>query len=208
VYVAGRHSWRISIDEPPVLRLALYLREIYQLPARTDPEIPALDPPASAWPAWSRRPPPLEPMQLTSIEREAASIQWARWWKHAVQVGSSAMRELTPPSFKSFSHVPELRALLVRHYTQALLWADAFADDPRLKRDHLAPGTRLTELVHELESAAGRTARPFELRITVIPVRTKHAWILDPGHLLITHHLIADDENVLDWLRPKIRALV
>jgi len=147
-------------------------------------------------------------MMLTSLERAAASAQWSRWWLHALELGAPALRELTPPSFKSFSHVPELRALLMRYQGQGARWAAAFADDPRLKRDHLAPGTRLTELVQDIEKAAGRTARPFQLRITVISVQTKHAWILDPGHLLITHHLIADDENVLDWLRPKIRALV
>ena len=41
----------------------------------------------------------------------------------------------------------------------------------------------------------------------MIGVQTKHAWILAPDHLLLTRHLIADLDNALDWLRPRIIAL-
>ena len=41
----------------------------------------------------------------------------------------------------------------------------------------------------------------------MIGVQTKHAWILTPDHLLLTRHLIADLDNALDWLRPRIIAL-
>lgn len=207
MYIAGRESWKISIDEPQVLRIALYLREVFALEPHTDPEIPPLDPPASAWPAWVRRPADPEPPPMTQLELAAASVQWARWWRHAVDAGAPALRELAPP-FKAFRQLPELRALLTVGYPNALQWTTAFGDDPRVKRDILAPGTRLTELVCELEQAAGRSARPFELRITVISVATKHAWVLNPGHLLVTHRLIHDDENMIDWLRPQIRELV
>lgn len=207
MYIAGRESWRISINEPQILRIALYLREICGLHPTVSPAIPALDPPAAAWPSWVRRPPDPEPLPLSPIELAAASVQWGRWWRHALQM-PQADKELVPPTFHAFAHVPELRGLLKRHFPNAIRWSTAFADDPRVKSDHLAPGTRLTALVGDLERAAGRSARPFELKITVISVQTKHAWILDPGHLLITHHLIRDDENVLDWLRPQLRALV
>lgn len=208
MYVAGRESWKISIDEPQVLRIALYLRDIVGLAPRTVPDIPPLDPPPTAWPAWVRRPDEPAPVRLSEVQREAASAQWALWWNEALARGASALQELSQPSFKSFAQLPDLRALLASYAANAQLWSNATADDPRVKRDHLAPGMRLTELVSDLERAAGRNSRPFTLRITVIPVQTKHAWILDHGHLLITHHLIRDDENVLDWLRPQIKALV
>ncbi|MDQ2849025.1 MAG: hypothetical protein M3Y77_22445 [Actinomycetota bacterium] len=208
MYVAGRESWKISIDEPQVLRIALYLRDIVGLAPRTVPDIPPLDPPPTAWPAWVRRPEEPAPVRLSEVQREAASAQWALWWNEALAGGASALQELAQPSFKSFAQLPDLRALLASYAANAQLWSSATADDPRVKRDHLAPGRRLTQLVSDLERAAGRNSRAFTLRITVIPVQTKHAWVLDRGHLLITHHLIRDDENVLDWLRPQIRALV
>ena len=49
--------------------------------------------------------------------------------------------------------------------------------------------------------------RPFRLRLTVIPVQTEHAWQLAPDHILMTRNLIADRDNVLDWLRSRILAL-
>ncbi|WP_029136508.1 hypothetical protein [Nakamurella lactea] len=207
MYIAGRESWKISIDEPQVLRIALYLREVCALTPHTDPDIPPLDPPASAWPAWVRRPADPDLPELAPLERAAASVQWTRWWNHALDIGAPALRDLAP-GFKQFRHLPELRALLVAHFPNALVWTTAFGDDPRVKRDILAPGTRLTELVNDVERSAGRAAKPFELRITVISVQTKHAWVLGPGHLLITHRLIHDDENMLDWLRPQLRELV
>jgi hypothetical protein len=190
------------------MRVALYLRDVHRLDPVTDPAIPVLDPPATAWPAWVRRP---EESDLTPISedlRRAAAGQWARWWRQSLLVDpGAAARDLVPP-FRGFAHVPELRALLRRDYHTAVRWSEAFADDPRLKRDHLAPGTQLARLVAELESVAGRDSRPFTLDISVISVRTKHAWVIAPDRLLITHHLIRDDENVLDWLRPRIRELV
>lgn len=208
MYIAGRENWKISIDEPQILRIALYIREIAGLQPRTDPVIPLLDPPPTAWPAWVRRPDEPPPQPLSEAARIVATEQWTQWWYQALSGSSAALEDLTYPSFRSFAHQPELRGLLIRHYPNAMLWSTAAADDPRVKRDHLAPGMRLTGLVQELERAAGRTARPFVLRITVIAVQTKHAWVLDSGQLLITHHLIRDDENVLDWLRPQIKALV
>ena len=53
----------------------------------------------------------------------------------------------------------------------------------------------------------GRRPQPFNIRITVIGVQTKHAWVLAPDHLMLTRHLIADLDNALDWLRPRILAL-
>jgi len=208
MFIAGRENWKISIDEPQVLRVALYIREIAGLEPVTDPVIPPLDPPATVWPAWVRKPAEPPAPELPGFDSVAAAAQWTRWWIHALDQGASGQQDLTYPSFKAFAHLPELRGLLNRHYPNALSWSTACGDDPRVKRDHLAPGSRLPGLIQSLEREAGRHARPFALRITVIPVQSKHAWVLDQEHLLVTHHLIRDDENLLDWLRSQIIALV
>jgi hypothetical protein len=208
MFIAGRGSWKISIDEPQVLQIALYIREVAGLETVTDPPIPPLDPSAAVWPAWARKPPESAAPELSGIDGVAASTQWSRWWNHALDVGAPALRDLAHPSFKAFGHLPELRELLISHYPNALSWSTASGDDPRIKRDHLASGRRLTGLMQSLERDAGRHTRPFQLRITVIAVQSKHAWILDQEHLLVTHHLMRDDENLLDWLRSQIIALV
>jgi hypothetical protein len=210
MYIAGRDTWRIEIDEPSVLRIALYIRDVEELPVEGEPEIPVLEPSPAVWPVWARRAPgPLEAVgDRYSIDKEAAANQWARWWRHLLDTGDTALKELRPPKFSLFWRFPELQLLIQHHYVRAVAWADAIGDNPRVKRDHLAAGARLSDMVADLERDAGRPSLPFDLRIIVIPVQTKHAWVLSPNRMLLTHNLIADDESTLDWLRRRMRALV
>lgn len=209
MFIAGRGTWRVTIDEPTVLRLALYLRDVEDLPVRTDPPLPPLDPAPRAWPVWTHRPMhPAPPLAPGAFDRRAGAEQWTLWWEHLLPLGDAALGELRSPAFPALAGLPAMQLLLRHHYETAIAWAEGIGDDPRVKRDHLAAGTRLAELVDELERAAGRPAMPFEMRITVVGVATKHAWVLSPGHVLMSHHLIADDENTLDWLRRRIAALV
>jgi hypothetical protein len=210
MYIAGRDTWRIEIDEPSVLRVALYIRDVEDLPVVLDPEIPPLDPGPQIWPVWARRAPgPLEVIsRRLLIDRDAAAAQWARWWRHLLDTGDVALKELRPPKFSLFWRFPELQTLIRHHYNRAVAWSDAVGDNPRLKRDHIAAGTRLSDMVAELERDIGRRSLPFDLRIVVIPVQTKHAWVLSPDRVLLTHHLIADDDSTLDWLRQRMRAMV
>jgi hypothetical protein len=210
MYIAGRDTWRIEIDEPSVLRIALYVRDVEHLPVDTGPEIPPLDPGPEVWPVWARRAPgPLEAVaERYGLDVAVAGSQWFRWWRHLLDAGDVALKELQPPRFSLFWRFPELQSLIRLHYERALAWSDAVGDNPRVKRDHIAAGTRLSEMVADLERDVGRPALPFDLRIIVIPVQTKHAWVLSPYRILLTHHLIADDESTLDWLRRRMRAMV
>ena len=74
-----------------------------------------------------------------------------------------------------------------------------------MKRAHSAPREGLDELARQ--AAQNWRSRPFRLRLTVIPVQTEHAWQLAPDHILMTRNLIADRENVLDWLRSRLLSL-
>jgi hypothetical protein len=213
MFIAGTEQAKIVIAEPEALRIALYVRDVAGLQPVTDPMIPPLDPACDVWPVWSRR-----PVEVTAtgsvrllrgrdVDLTLASKQWARWWKHALDIGTSAMDDLKPPDFPALAPVPDLRVLMQRHFYNANLWSDGFTDDPRYKGAHSAPGLGLNTLVRELPSILGRRPRKFSVRITVVGVMTKHAWILAPDHLLLTRHLIADLDNALDWLRPRIIAL-
>ena len=48
---------------------------------------------------------------------------------------------------------------------------------------------------------------PFSVRITVIGVQTKQAWVLTRDHWLLTRHLIADMDNAVDWIRLRVAAI-
>lgn len=213
MFIAGTEQAKIIIAEPEALRIALYVREVAGLQPVTDPIIPPLDPHTDVWPAWSRRPIEIQEtgglrlLRGRELDLTIASTQWARWWKHALEIGSGAMDDLKPPDFSALAAVPDLRVLMQRHFYNANLWSDGLTDDPRYKRAHSAPGQSLNTLVRELPTILGRKPRRFTVRITVIGVHGKHAWILAPDHLLLTRHLVADLDNALDWLRPRILAL-
>jgi hypothetical protein len=209
MYIAGSESCQISVDEPASLVVALYIREIIGISGLTAPEIPVLDPSTKIWPAWAPRPSggladPPDPF-AGMIDREQTAREWARWWRHALAVGPAARDDLQPPKFSAFHSTPSLRYLLQMYHERAALWADVLSSDPLMKRAHSAPRDGLEEIARE--AARMWQSRPFRLRITVIPVQTEHAWQLAPDHILMTRHLIADRENVLDWLRSRILAM-
>jgi hypothetical protein len=213
MFIAGTEWAKITIAEPEALRIALYVRDVAGLVPDTDPAIPPLDPPADVWPVWFRRPvdvPTSGGVRLLGgrdVDLRIASAQWARWWRHALEVGTGAIDDLRPPAFTALSGVPDLRALMQRHFHNASIWSDGLNDDPRVKSANAAPGLGLNALVSNLPKILGRKPLPFALRVTVIGVQTKHAWVLAPNHVMLTRHLIADVDNALDWLRPRILAL-
>lgn len=213
MFIAGTDRWKIIITEPEALRIALYVRDVAGLEPVTVPLIPPIDPPTDVWPVWSRRPIEVQSgggvrlLGGRDINVEIAAGQWARWWRRALDLGTSAMDDLRPPAFSALVGVPDLRVLMQRHFYNANLWSDAINDDPRSKGVLSHTGIGLNNLVHDLPTILGRRPRPFALRITVIGVQTKHAWVLAPDHLLLSRRLMADLDNALDWLRPRILAL-
>jgi len=209
MYIAGTYGSSISVDEPSSLVVALYLREVIGISELTAPEIPLLDPPSSIWPAWARRPydglTTLPDPFTGLLDREQTAKEWARWWRRAITAGPEAGDDLRPPRFSAFSATPSLRILLQLFHERAALWAEAISTDPLVKRAHSVPREGLEELARE--AALRWRSPPFRLRLTVIPVQTEHAWLLAPDHILLTRHLIADRDNVLEWLRSRILAL-
>lgn len=206
MYIAGTYGSSISVDEPSPLVVALYLREVIGISDLTAPEIPLLDPSSAIWPAWARRPydglTSLPDPFIELLDRRQTAKEWSRWWHRATTAGPEAGDDLRPPRFTGFSATPSLRLLLQLFHERAALWAEAIATDPQVKRAHSAPREGLEELAR---AAAPRwRSPPFRLRLTIIPVQTEHAWLLAPDHILMTRHLIANRDNVLDWLRSQI----
>jgi len=213
MFIAGTERWKVVLVEPEVLRIALYVRDVAGLDPITDPPIPPTDPSTGWWPAWARRPveaPQSQGVRLLGrreVDLTAASAQWDRWWQHLLDQGAGGIDDLRPPNFPALAHVPDLRAVLQQHYHNACTWSEGLNGDPRIRNAHAAPGIGLNALIKDLPRRLGREPRQFAVRVTVIGVQGKHAWILRPDHLLLTRPLMYDLDNALDWLRPRILAL-
>ena len=211
MYIAGTDRCQIQVAEPAPLIVALYVREAAGLTPQLAYDLPVLDPPITHWPVWAQSAPqgwaPPAKVRTALVDAEQASREWVRWWNRLLQDEATMSEAFHPPGFRDQRTVPCIQLLLQRHFEEAGRWVDAVTDDPRTKREQNTPRPGLSGMVQELESNPNRVPLPFRLRLTVLPVRTKHAWTLSPEHILISRRLISDTDNVLDWLRPRIRAL-
>ncbi|GGM03986.1 hypothetical protein [Nakamurella endophytica] len=209
MYIAGTERCQIAVEEPLELVVALYLREVEALSPELPYELPPVEPATTVWPVWARRAPVgWQPPVLGSsglVDPRQAAAEWAEWWTGLLQ-GEAACSELRPPTFREFRARPSLRVLLQRHHEAAVRWSEAILDDPRSKRELTAARPGMGRLVRRLLSEVAGPAA-FRLRLTVVPVRAKHAWPLAADHVLISLRLLADIDNVLDWLWPRLRGL-
>ena len=216
--LAGITSWRMGTDEPQSLLMALYVRDACGLHPQVDPDIPPLEPAV---------PIDEEPSPVDSL----ASAQWAEWWQELLDGGGfwpehkrpSDLHRLTHdpeiqrlfywPSrylasdYAGLSSAPELQALVRRHHEAARVWSEA------RKHEFVALSTARqrvlleSEIVRSVERGLGRTARPFELDIRVLPVAAVQAWRLSSGRALVTRALYSDRAAYREWLRPIIEEL-
>ena len=100
-----------------------------------------------------------------------------------------------------------LMALYVRDAEAAGIWIEA------RKREFVALSTARprvlleSEIVRTVERGLGRTARPFELDIRVLPVASVQAWRLSSRRALVTRALFRDRAAYRNWLQPIIEEL-
>ena len=177
--LAGQPSWSMAIDEPHNLLVALFVRDAAGLRPDTDPVIPALTPAVAT------------NQTLAAAAGLAASIQWAGWWARLLDA-DHLTPTATPPDLPELADSPELQEVLRTRYPDAIRWSAS------RKREYVTLMTGSNrpsvegDVVREIERSLGRTAQPFELRITVLPVSGIHAWRVRPQHLVVTRALFTD----------------
>lgn len=194
----GSDSWQISVDDgcPQALGIALFVRAAAGLAPRTEPSVPPLDEDVVV---------EVSPGHNLG----AAAEQWSRWWD-ALVGGKQGLRDLDPPAFTGLSGSPQLRDLVAELFQPAVAWTGArrsmFMDE--LMRGGHPPVGIEGDVVRAAERESGRRARPFTLRITVLPVAG--AWWGQRGadHLLISEQLRADAEAYRPVLRPLVDTLL
>lgn len=216
--VAGTTSWRIAIDEPQSLLLALYVRDASGLRPEVDPDIPALEPAVPFGEKASHAP-------------TVASAQWTDWWQLLLEGGGfwpehknpSDLARLTddpaiqrlfywpsqhmPPDFAGLSRAPELQAFVRKHHKVARVWSEARKHE-FLELSSARQRVFLeSEIVRTIERRLGRTVRPFALDIRVLPVASVQAWRLSTGRALVSRALFMDRVAYREWLEPMIGEL-
>ena len=175
---AGRTSWRIEFDEPQPLVIGLFVRDVAGLTSR------------HVWLPHAEPPTP----RANGEGPEDAARQWDLWWDRALSVDwnmpGPSQEQLAPswwipPDFESLQSAPALQAVVARHFYDAVAWSKdrkreyvelmIGTPDPRPFHRGRSRGRGLdeTRLVAGLERNLGRPARPFQLRITEIPVAGK-----------------------------------
>jgi hypothetical protein len=216
--LAGTRSWRIGTDEPQSLLIALYVRDASSLRPQIDPEIPPLEPTVRVDEEQSR-------------VAHAASKQWAQWWQEFLECGGfwpeskdpSDMRGINhdpeiqrlfywpsryaSPEFAGLSDKPELQALVRRHHEAGRVWSAARKQDFVAVSSARQRVSLESEIVRSVECGLGRTARPFEFDIRVLPVASTKTWRLSVGRAIVTLALFRDRASYGQWLRPIIEEL-
>jgi hypothetical protein len=197
--LAGSNSWRISHGQPLHLVLALFVRDAAGLGAVGDPLLPPLDPPVSVR--------PLPPMDM-----EAASQQWAGWWRQCwSQDQRITLMQISEPGLPTFREVPALQQLLLQLLDEAGRWSSQRHEedfDSMVERCETGSGRDLGDLVRHRERQLRRRARPFRLSITELPVAGKSGWRLGPEDIVVTADLVRDWEGFLAFVSPAVEAVV
>ena len=215
--LAGTTSWRIAIDEPKSLLIALFVRDASGLRREAESDIPPLEPPV--------------PLINASSANAIASRQWADWWRQLLEGGGfwpddkrpSDLARLIqdpeiqrlfywptrhlPPDFDGLSGMPELQDLARLHFEGARVWSEA------RHREFVALSTAPqralleSEVVGIVERGMRRRARPFSFDIRILPVAGVRSWRLSSERALVTRDLFGDRAAYLEWLRPIVQAL-
>ena len=200
MYKAGQTSWQISTDQPQPLAIGLFIRDVAGVPSHhawlppASPAVARTDGPALAaagvqWDAWWDR--------TLGDERKADDADWppdlSSWW--------------TPPAFESLDAAPELQEIVAAHFFDAVRWSNDRSQEHGATLQSSVGALFETKLVRTMERALARTARPFHLRITEIPVLGQQLWQLHPDHVLVTAGLLRDTAQYRQRLTPVVEAL-
>jgi hypothetical protein len=199
VHEADQASWQISTDQPQPLVIGLFIRDVARVPSRN---------------SWL---PPASPAVPRAGDQapDVAGQQWDDWWNQALREerqtdGADWPPDLrfwwTPPAFESLHAAPELQVIVVAHFFDAVRWSNDRHQEHGATMQGRG-GLLETKLVRDMELALARTARPFHLRITEIPVHGEQFWQLRTDHVLVSAALLRDAAQYRQRLMPVVEAL-
>jgi hypothetical protein len=186
---ASSEFWRVREDASREVLVALYLRDALGV---VDPSgLPRL---LGTGLAVDRAP----------ID-EMTGWAWTRWWVSVVEPHTAM-----PPLPEHAS--PAWEQVLRRHLDDARTWADvAHLEYTEAVLEHTgddAWGDEVASLVAEKEAELGRPARPFELRIEVLPLTAAGIWWIGESAIAVDGMLRDDSDSYRQALAPILARLV
>jgi len=183
--------------------MALYIRDVAGLVGAGSPALTPVAPQVR----------PMDHSHLTAeVGGEAAlRYQWEFWWSQLVAQSPGAEPTLSPPDFPEIAGMPALQRVVQAHYGAALNWEQEQCRAYSLmaaERETLGGHKILADLVQNREMELGRSARDFTLTIVEMPLAEQRAWFIEPDRLIMSEHLIDDQQNFLSYVQPVIELLV
>lgn len=189
-------SWLATLDMPPALTTALYLRDASGLKeAATASAVPPLDPRVDCDAA------------LATHATEQAAEAWNVWWSGLLE-RNPEFRGVPPLVPDPLPELPtDLRALISLGLPSSNAWFRArkheFIEDQREGRSRRPVG----KIVKQVEADLGRAAAPFDLLISILPVTGLWGNRARPDHVLISRALSCEETEFAAFLEPVIREL-
>jgi len=199
----GGPGWRITMDTNDSMLIALYIRDVAGLVGAGNPALSHVAPQVRA----------ADHSRLTAQlgGSEALRKQWEAWWDALLQNLPHPDIRLSPPEFHEFSAMPALQRVVQAHYGAALLWSREQTRAYSIldaERETLGGHKILADLVQNREMELGRNARDFTLTIVEMPLAEDRAWFIEPDRLIMSNHLLDDQQNFASYVQPVVELLV
>lgn len=191
----GQLSWSATAGTPVGLVVALYVRDAAGLDVRHAHGIPPLDPAVPVDAA------------LAPLATIAAAAAWPAWWAAELDADGDPLDLVLE---RAAAVDPELGLLADACSATANRW---LRERNREHVESLRPrsgGRRpmpLNDAVAAVESARGRRAEPFRLKISVLPVAGPWGTRVRADSVLVGRHLFGDAERYRAFLDPIVREL-
>jgi hypothetical protein len=193
--VAGSPSWRLSLDSPQTLDIALFVRDSVGLVAPPSDEVP---------PVLAARVSDYTAV-LTDAARIEAGAQWLEWWRRltAYEIArrpspltdedmrqrlDEHQRVMDPPDFESLADLPALRTAAAAIFGTAAGRLSATRRHATGHLDHALVQGVAQEIIAE------RGVRPDQLDAAIIALDVAGAWshLAGPGVMFCSSKTYSD----------------
>lgn len=195
--LAGGRSWQATVDMPPALVAALYVRDASGLEVGVDTAVPALEPRVEL------------DGDLVRHATEQATAAWAPWWGGLLE-RHPEFRGVPPLVPDPIPELPvDLRALIAIGLPGADAWfrARKSEDIDVIRREGRPRMPPVSEVVRQVEDELGRVAAPFDLLISILPVTGLWGRRVARDHVLASRALSDYDAGFAALLEPVVREL-
>lgn len=199
----GGPGWRITIDTCAPMLVALYLRDVAGLVGAGTPALSQVAP--------SVRPADHSMLTAGVGGNDALRDQWEVWWGRMLHNLPGNQQPLSPPDFPELGGMPALQRVAHAHYGAAMNWTREQTQLYSLmaaERETLGGNKILADLVQNREMELGRSARDFTLTIVEVPLAEQRAWFIEPNQLIMSSHLLDDQDNFRSYVQPVVELLV